>query len=82
MYRLGDYCIHTHIIRQVDMREDERIIPDADPRHDTDLDACAAIIADKGSQFVAAGINHRIADFDFDVFGIETPIGRSSTGAK
>jgi hypothetical protein len=64
------------------MREDERIIPDTDPRHDTDLDTGAAIITDKGSQFVAAGINQRIADFDFDVFGIETPVGRSGTGAK
>ena len=77
-----NYCIHTHIIRQVDVRIDKRIIPDADSRHDTDLDTGAAIIADKGSQFVTAGINHRIADFDFDVFGIETPIGRSGTSAK
>jgi len=33
-----NYCIHTHIVRQVDVRVNKRIIPDADPRHDTDLD--------------------------------------------
>jgi len=77
-----NYCIHTHIVRQVDVRVNKRIIPDADPRHDTDLDTGAAIITDKGTQFVAAGINQRIANFDLDVFGIETPVGRSGTGAK
>ena len=77
-----NYCIHTHIIRQVNVGIDKRIIPDADSRHDTDLDTGAAIITKKGSQFVTTRINHRIADFDFDVFGIETPIGRSGTGAK
>ena len=77
-----NYCIHSHIVRQVDVRVDKRIIPDTDPRHSTYLDAGAAIITDKGSQFVATGINHRIAYFDFDVFGIETPVSCSGTGAK
>jgi len=44
-----NYCIHTHIVRQVDVRVNKRIIPDADPRHDTDLDTGAAIITDKGT---------------------------------
>jgi len=82
MYCLRDYRIHPYIVRQVDVRVDNSIIPDTDPRHDTDLDAGAAIITDKGSQFVATGINHRIAYFDFDVFGIETPVSCSGTGAK
>ena len=77
-----NYCIHSHIVRQVDVRVDDCVIADTDSRHDAYLDTGAAIITKKGSQFVTTRINHRIADFDFDVFGIETPIGRSGTGAK
>jgi len=77
-----NYCIHSHIVRQVDVRVDKRIIPDADTRHGTYLDAGAAIITDERAQFVPTGINHRIADFYFHVFGIETPVGRNCTGAK
>ena len=52
------YCIGTYIVRQVDMRVDECVIPDADSRHDTYLDAGAAIVTDESTQFIPAGINH------------------------
>jgi hypothetical protein len=77
-----NYCIHSYIVRQVDVRVDKRIIPDADPRHDTYLNAGAAIITDERSQFIPAGIDHRFTDFDFNVFSIETPVGRNRTSAE
>ena len=75
-------CIHTHNVSQVDVRVDKRIIPDSYPRHDAYLDTGAAIITDERSQLVPAGINHRFTDFNFDVFGIKTPVGCNRPGAK
>ena len=58
-----NYCIHTYIVRQVDVRVDDCVIADTDARHDAYLDTGAAIVTDEGAQFITTGINHYIAEF-------------------
>ena len=82
MYCLCDYCVHPYIVRQVDVRVDNSIIPDSNSGHDTYLDTDAAIITDECSQFVPAGINHCIADFYLHVFCVEPPVCSNRAGAK
>ena len=76
------YCIYRHIVRQVDLRVDNRIIPDSNARHDTNLDTDAAVVADEGAQFVTTGFNQVITDFYLNRFGIEPPVRGNRTGAE
>jgi hypothetical protein len=77
-----NYCSHRGIVRQVDMRIDQCITPDADAGHDTDMDTSAAIVADKCSQLVAPGVYQRTADINPDVLSVKTPVCGDGSGAK
>ena len=77
-----NYCIHPDIVRQVDMRVDNSIIPDSDSGHDTNMNTCAAVITDECAQFVPAGIDHCISDFYLNFFCIEPPVCGNRTCAK
>ena len=76
------YCIYRHIVRQADLRVENSIIPDSNSRHDTNMDAGTAVVSDECTQFVPAGINHRISDFYPNCFCIEPPVGGNRAGAK
>ena len=76
------YCIHPYIFRQVHPGFDNSIIPDSDAGHNSDLDTGAAVVSNECAQFVPAGFNHRISDFDPNFFCIEPPVGSNRTGAE